>query len=74
MKVPPCWLVLLLIVCRVPWLLLSVCALCVIHTQVHDRNDHGLLEAVLHPDFANGKPYLYLHVSTRPHTDTDTDT
>lgn len=53
-------------VCGVSWLLLCVCALCVCgaYPQVHDRNDHGLLEAVLHPDFANGKPYLYLHVST----------
>lgn len=32
--------------------------------QVHGRGDLGLLDALLHPEFNQGKPYIYLHVRT----------
>jgi hypothetical protein len=43
---------------RVPCLCLCGCL------QVHGRGDLGLLDALLHPEFNQGKRYIYLHVRT----------
>lgn len=55
---PPCVLLCVLVyVCA-----LSLCVWgC---RQVHGRGDLGLLDALLHPEFDQGKRYIYLHVRT----------